>query len=169
MGVGAEPAGQGGWQAGGGARPCSVHRWEQAMRLYTVRAPGEGCRPRGGRSSRGRVDGLPSPRWPELARGRLRQRGQEEAGHPADGGTREGGRMGSRPTAAGAREGAIASSADGGNLAGPRKAELERGGRLGSRPLAWRPDAREGELASARTGGTWPDHGRRSLSGWAVG
>ena len=42
------------------------------------------------------------PRRPELARWRLRQRGRGEAGHPAGGGSRAGGRKGSHPTAAGA-------------------------------------------------------------------
>src|SRR5215210_1075963 len=62
--------------------------------------PGGGCCPRGGRSSRGGV---------------CVQHGRGEAGHPAKDGSREGGRLGRRPTAAGARAGAIASGADGGS------------------------------------------------------
>jgi len=60
-------------------------------------------------------------------------------------------------------------NADGGELVIPRTVDLERvGGWVVDRSQGGLELARE-ELASARTGGSWSDHGRWILSGCADG
>ena len=92
------------------------------------------------------------PRWPELARGRLRQRGRGEAGRPA----------GSR-----SREGAFASALTGGQLVIPRTVDLERvGGRV---VVPRRPELARWRLRQRGRAEAGRTTDRSILSGWVVG
>src|SRR5215210_6347049 len=105
------------------------------MRFRTVRGPG------------GR---LRSSRRPELERGRLRQRGRGEVGHPAEGGSREGGRMGGRPHGGRSSRGGDCVSVDGGSWSSRGRRSLSGWAGGWSSHGGW---SLRGAIASARTGG----------------
>src|SRR5215210_6113741 len=159
------------------------------MRLRMVRAPGEVAVPAEAGAREGefasstdggklviprrmdleRVGGwVVVPRRPELARGRLRQARTGEAGPPAEVGSREGGRLGGRPTAARCSRGGSLRSVDGGRWPSPQRVELG-GGAGGSSSHVGR-SSRGGDCVSVLGGASLSHLGLElaRVGGWVV-